>query len=333
MRPACKIFLSFVLALSILCLGPQAAAAQEPQPTGTQTPEPRLLTVNELLQMVNQARASIGHPPLVLDPILMNYIQAEADLAANSLPSQGSPTERVIAMGYGYPETSDTIFCTSNSAIMDINGIPSGYGSVDERAVNNVYYRHIGFGISKGVGDWDGYVFYMLLACYDADKKYHPGQATVTPGANATAGVSEVIIPVRTAEAQQNGQILHEVRSGQTLWAIAMAYHTHIQDILTLNRLSPDTDTIYQGQKLLIPTLPVSLIRHSSTPLPFTITPTGHSSLMPARESTTAITAIKNTTSPRAAQSGEFKINNNMVIFGILVLSGLALVLFALFKK
>jgi len=253
-----KIGAGLCLLFILLAIKTWPAAAEEVQPSATPTLEPRLLTPEELLAIVNQGRRQIGHRPLVLDPILGAYLQGQAELEANSIPSNGeSPQASVMAMGYGYPETSDTIFCTSNRAILMLNGsdaaIPSGFGDVGERAVNNVYYRHIGFGISKGAGDWDGYVFYLLLACYGADNRYTPGAAVPT-GSSTAAPVSQVIIPVRTSAPLANGQLIHEVRSGQSLWSIAIAYHTHIEDILRLNRLPPGTDTVYLGEKLFIPT-------------------------------------------------------------------------------
>ena len=335
-----KGFLVFSLALVLLSYHFHNAAAQEPLPTSTEAPGTRLLTADELLQMVNQGRLQIGHPALVLDPILMSYTQGEADLAANSMPPQGSgPPADVIAMGYGYPETSDTIFCTYHYAQLDLKGatppIPD-FGSPDVRAVNNVYYRHVGFGVSKGTGDWDGYVFYLMLACYDADKKYHPGQATLTPGASTPAAVSEVIIPVRTAQAQNNGQIVHEVLSGQSLWAIAMAYHTHIQDILTLNHLAPDTDSVYQGQKLLIPTQADGPTRHTATAAVFTMTPGRQPptrTLATAVEITAAVPESTNTLTPGGTQTAAIKMTNGTVAVGIVLLGVMVFVLASVFKK
>ncbi len=253
-----------------LCLGILTAlfgliytpvTARASGPTATTTPVPVILTTAELLQLVNNARSEVGHPSLVLDPYLMSYTQSVTDMAANNIPAYGQgATTSVIAMGYGYPETIDTIFCTTSFATLELNdpnpaaSLP--FGTPFERAVENVYYRHVGFGVAKGVADWEGYIFYQMTACYTADNKYNPDQA-LTPGAIPTPQVvSQVIYPVYTAMPQANGQIVHEVRAGQSLWAIAIAYQTHIKDILLVNHLPSDWDMLYEGQELLIPTLP-----------------------------------------------------------------------------
>lgn len=238
--------------------------ARETGPTATATATPVILTTAELLQLVNNARKEVGHPALVLDPYLMSYTQTAADMAANSIrPSGLGATASIIAMGYGYPETIETIFCTTSFFKLDLydpnpaTSLP--FGTPYERSVENIYYRHIGFGVAKGVGEWDGYIIYELTACYTADNKYNPDQA-LTPGAIPTPPVvSQMIYPVRTAQPQADGQIVHEVRAGQSLWAIAVAYQTHIKDILQLNHLPPDWNTLYEGQRLLIPTPPGGL--------------------------------------------------------------------------
>jgi LysM repeat protein len=327
------------LAIALLLVIPLSAAAQEPEPTATTPAEPRLLTADELLAMVNRGRQQMGHPALILDPILMSYIQGEADLAANDIRSEGpGALSSVIAMGYGYPETADTIFCTSNMAILEFNNsnaaIPTGFGTMDERAVNNVYYRHIGFGISKGSGDWEGYVFYLLLACYGADNRYTPG-APVATGSTTPAAVSQVIIPVRTLAPLPNGQIIHEVLSGQTLWAIAVAYHTHIQDILRINSLPPDTDIVYQGQKLLIPTPPGGGAARKTVPVVTlriaTLSPSApvaEPTHMEARATPTPESSKSPTTDEK-----QLPVSNETLIVGVLLAGCLAFVVVTIFKR
>ncbi|MCE1253277.1 MAG: LysM peptidoglycan-binding domain-containing protein [Anaerolineae bacterium] len=236
-----------------------------------------ILSTAEMLQLVNQARRDVGHPLLVLDPYLMIYAQTVADMAANSLPpSAKGAVQSVIEMGYGYPETIDTIFCTSSFVILylsDQNPADSlPFASPSERAIENIYYRHVGFGVAKGVGDWDGYIFYQMLACYTADNKYNPDRV-LTPGAPTPQTVSQIIYPVYTAQVQANGQLVHEVRAGQSLWAIAVAYQTHIKDILQLNNLPPDWNTVYEGQKLLIPTLQGGRMPVQNTAVALTVKP------------------------------------------------------------
>jgi len=68
--------------------------------------------------------------------------------------------------------------------------------------------------------------------------------------------------PVSPQPPQPDGSIIHEVRSGDTLFSIAQAYKVDVDTLRKLNNLSPDVPTLKIGQKLIIkpapaaPTLP-----------------------------------------------------------------------------
>ena len=84
-----------------------------------------------------------------------------------------------------------------------------------------------------------------------------PGkQAGNTPGATLAPGsvpatASELILSVELATPAADGSIIHVVKSGQTLWAIAVAYQVRVAQIQFLNNLG-QTVVIYEGQKLKI---------------------------------------------------------------------------------
>lgn len=313
---------------------PTQVHAQDEEPTPTPFSESEILTADDLLLMVNNARLQVGHPAMILDPILMVYSQEQAERTANSMKPDGKgATPSVIEMGYGYPETIDTIFCTSSNAILDTKTpVPYGFGTVGERAVNNIYYRHIGFGISKGVGEWEGYVIYYLTACYTADNLYEPGQET-TPGSTTSSAISDLIIPVRTNTPLANGNIYHEVLSGQTLWAIAIAYGVHIVDILNLNQLPLTTTQLRQGQKLWIPT-PQNIEITATPPLPdqgqvITFLPLQAGTATPEpTESSAETTAL-----PQEEESTTINLSTNTIIIGAILVSSLLFFLGNLFKR
>ena len=48
--------------------------------------------------------------------------------------------------------------------------------------------------------------------------------------------------------------MIHIVKPGQSLWSIAIAYGTHINELQRLNGFANDLTTVYTGQKLLVPT-------------------------------------------------------------------------------
>lgn len=97
--------------------------------------------------------------------------------------------------------------------------------------------------------------------------------------------LSQYSIPVAMSTARPDGDVIHEVKYGQSLWSIAIQYSTTIEQIKRLNNLT--SDIIAPGWRLLIqkgatqpapPTMPLStfeLIKQDlRTPTPrFTSTP------------------------------------------------------------
>ena len=64
--------------------------------------------------------------------------------------------------------------------------------------------------------------------------------------------MSQVIIPVQIAMPDAEGRTFHEVKAGQSFWAIAVAYKITIHDLEVWNNLSRETG-LQIGQKLFIP--------------------------------------------------------------------------------
>jgi LysM repeat protein len=85
-----------------------------------------------------------------------------------------------------------------------------------------------------------------------------PGQELLIPSTGPVGG------PVPRATAQPP-QVIHEVKSGETLISIAIDYDTTVEAILDANELD-SPDLIYEGQRLIVPLMP-------PTPTP-TLTPT-----------------------------------------------------------
>jgi len=98
--------------------------------------------------------------------------------------------------------------------------------------------------------------------------------------------LSQYSVPVAISTARPDGDVIHEVKCGQTLWSIAIQYGTTIEQIKRLNNLI--SDTIVPGWTLLVlkgatqpvpATVPASTFepmkQDPSTPTPrFTSTPT-----------------------------------------------------------
>jgi len=248
-----KLAAAVILAVLLWANLIQMARAQTEEPT----PE---VTAQDLISAVNTIRVGLGLPALVVHPILMQVAQDTATtMALNEMTGHiGGVKDRVWAAGYG---VMDTPWATENFAMgpASIDDIMMMWA--DELHMNpmaDARYYHIG----AGVAETNGTVYYIVIAAY-TDR--HPGPAytpgTAVPARSGTPAAadlaSQYIFAVVTATPQDNGKLVHTVRQGQSLWAIAMAYGVKIQAILAANGLSADFPTIYTGQKLRIPlTLP-----------------------------------------------------------------------------
>ena len=71
-----------------------------------------------------------------------------------------------------------------------------------------------------------------------------------TQSAAGYVDLSQYSIPVVLSTARPDGDVIHEVKYGQTLWSIAIEYGTTIEQIKRLNNLT--NDTVIQGWRLLV---------------------------------------------------------------------------------
>ena len=106
--------------------------------------------------------------------------------------------------------------------------------------------------IGAGVAVNNGKVYYVI-DCARPTTSGAP-QALITsvaPDASTvTAGVPVAIIPVELSTPNAEGDVVHEVKAGQSLWQIAIAYQVKIDEIRSLNGIAGND--IYPGNKLLI---------------------------------------------------------------------------------
>lgn len=252
---AAVLFLAVLLWANLVQVG--RAQTEEPAPE---------VTAQDLISAVNTIRVGLGLPALVVHPILMQVAQDTATtMALNEMTGHiGGVKDRVWAAGYGVMDTpwATENFATGPASLDDIMMMWSD--ELHMKPMADARYYHLG----AGVAEYNGTVYYIVIAAY-TDR--HPGPAytpgTAVPARSGTPAAtdlaSQYIFAVVTATPQDNGKLVHTVRQGQSLWAIAMAYGVKIQAILDANGLSADSPTIYTGQKLLIP-----LLLPSATPQP-----------------------------------------------------------------
>lgn len=247
------LILAIVVILGASSIPTSVVHAQDETPTITPqgaTPTGTPVTPQGIIDAFNAIRRHYNMRALVVDPILAGLAQQTADIMAiNGMSGHiGGVRDRAIAAGYG---AGDIPWLTENFAIgpMSLEELMMVWSDADHmRGANNQWYAQAGVGISEYNGD----VYYIFIAGYTSNRIYKPG-ATALPGQTLTAPISQVMFPVTKTTPGADGRIIHSVKHGQTLWAIAIAYGTHILDIQRANGMTADQVDLSEGQQLVIP--------------------------------------------------------------------------------
>ncbi len=224
-------------------------------------------TASELIVEVNNLRLANGLAPLNPHPILTQVAQSQADalLASEGAVGHGRPkgislTQQLLILGY--PLSGD----------LSLGGYRSenfvfGYGMTPQDAVSawqgddphlntmlSPNRSDIGAGVSIAA---DGTVYYVIdTALQTASGQPQEDYKIYLPGGGASPvdpedALNQFIVPITVGTARPNGDVYHKVQYGQTLWGIAIEYHTKIDEIRRLNNLGED-NTIYPNQFLLV---------------------------------------------------------------------------------
>jgi LysM repeat protein len=224
-------------------------------------------SASTLITAVNNLRLANGLAPLNTHPILMQVAQSQADalLATEGAVGHGRPngmtfTQQLLLLGY--PLSGD----------LSLGGYRSenyvfGYGMTEANAVEawqgddphtntmlSPNRSDIGAGVSIGS---DGTVYFVIDTALQTSSGLPQSDADLyLPGGGGTAlnpedALSQYIVPVTVSTAHPNGDVYHKVQYGQSLWGIAIEYHTKIDLIRQLNNLGED-NTVYPNQLLLV---------------------------------------------------------------------------------
>ncbi len=257
------------------------------------------LTPQDLINLINDWRVNrYGLTPLTVNSILMSTAQSTAEYqAANNINAHiGNVTGRVMAAGYG---GGKQIVATENWAkgengltLEELMPIWDDHDhlipAADER------YQEIGAGVADGpYGE-----YYIVHAAFVLG---YNAVNTTDPNITPVATLSNVVSPIITSTPLADGTIYHEVLSGQSLWAIAVAYFgphpdmtSYEEEIMKLNGMTL-SNNIWPGDKLLIrpsvtptisPTVTPSPIPPTRTPTP----PLGMMTVAPTRTQTPTAT-------------------------------------------
>ena len=226
-----------------------------------------------VIDAVNAIRSAQGLAPYTVNSTLMSVAQAHAEYMASTsnithTGADGSrPYQRGLAAGYPLAGQIPPGFYSEN-----IVGGPdmSPQAAVqiwtgDAPHMNTMASPNLQE-IGAGVAVSGGMVYYVI----DAARPTTGGlPQAYTPGAaeSSFSSSNELIMPVTKSTPNAQGEIVHEVQAGQSLWQIAIEYGVKIDQIRALNQLSAEY-IINPGDTLVIMTVgtptAVPATRHGS---------------------------------------------------------------------
>jgi LysM repeat protein len=249
------------------------------------TPEITPPTPAEVINAVNALRLSHGIHALSVHSALMQVAQEEANGIASGKGGHWRPDgltlgQWLITMGYplsgdlsldGYRSENWGAASTAEEAVtmwlgddihtntmLSLERSDIGVGI----AVSDQIYVVLETALQTTSGKMQDDAYKFLTAIPMTQSAYFAGATQAAE--NGT--LSQYSLPVMMNTASPSGDVYHEVQYGQSLWSIAITYHTTIKQIQQLNNLY-DT-TVVEGQKLLVvkgATQPAPSVRSTDT--------------------------------------------------------------------
>jgi uncharacterized protein YkwD/LysM repeat protein len=232
-----------------------------------------------LINEVNLLRAANGLPAYLTSPILMSVAQQQAQYMAaagvshygpgGSLPwqrglSAGYPLAGDLTLGGFY---SENIIAGNEMSVQQ--AVAAWQGDAPHlTTMLSPNLTEIGAGVAL-VGN---YVYYVI-DCASPTTSGQPQAYTPAPGSNPVTAAPLVVNTLVPATPLPDGQQIHEVRPGETLWLIAVSYGVKIVDLRRVNNLT-EYQALYPGQKLFIRLAPTSIPLTATQPPTATLAPT-----------------------------------------------------------
>jgi len=276
-------FLNFGLCFCVLLfffISPVKAGSGSLPPAQEASPTPKRIppSPSELIEVVNDLRISNGLNVLSVHSVLMDIAAQQASALAFSEGAIGHQRPCGMTLGQqmlvmGFPLWGDLSldgYRSENWATaLDIADVIQFWLS-DDAHTNTMLSPNrsdIGAAISESI---DGQFYFVLETALKTNSGQHQSTAyDILTGVPMTqtlcsgfvpGDTSQYTVPVVVSTARPDGDVVHEVQYGQTLWALSEMYHVSIEEIKRLNGLTDDN--IAQGWKLLIQkaaTQPVSV--------------------------------------------------------------------------
>ena len=337
-----------ILILAVLCSwNGQSALAGPARDDASLTPDqPAEVTLpdpSDIIAEVNVLRGSYGVQAISAHPVLMQIAQEEANGIAAGQDAPWRPYGLTLGQWLikdGYPLSGDLSldgYRSENWALVTsaqgaIDQLHDWIATNDEAHMNTMlsqYRSDIGVGVagSRNASGIDQIYFVIETALRTGTgqqqseaRDFLTSLPTIIGGAQSINGTpvalsaAGYIVPVKLSTARPDGDVIHPVRSGQSLWSIAIHYGTTIEQIRRFNNLGTD-NTIYDGQKLLV--------KKGATQPAITPTETATPSASPAAPTAVLPTATPGSTgTPAAAPSSTS--GNGSAILGVVLLLLLA---------
>lgn len=199
----------------------------------------------ELIAAMNALRNANGLPSLIEDPIINAVAQSTAQIMADTLATWhiGNVAGRISAAGYG---GGSRLLATENFAVgsdsISLDVIMFNYWNDPDHMLPAVTpgYCHVGAGSARAS---NGMTYYILQAagvagqaCSSTSYPTNPSN----PSVPVNPSVPQIIVPVEKVQPDANGNYMHTVKSGQSFWAIAVAYGVTGDQIRVWNNLHQD---------------------------------------------------------------------------------------------
>ncbi|MEP7135335.1 MAG: CAP domain-containing protein [Chloroflexota bacterium] len=212
----------------------------------------------DLINAVNALRAAYGLPAYSINSTLMFTAQNQADfMAATGNVTHFGPgginvTARLLAAGY--PLAGDlSVGGFRSENIIEGNGM-SAQEAVDAW-MGDAPHQFTMLSqdlteIGAGVAVVNNAVYYVIDCARSTTSGVPQASTPISVGGATVPAGEAVVYPVVLSTPNANGEVIHEVQPGQTLWQIAISYQIKIDDIKRLNYIVENN--IYPGDKLLI---------------------------------------------------------------------------------
>lgn len=297
------------------------------QEEGSPTPIPAEPSPVDIINAVNSLRLASGLNALNVHPVLIEVAAQQANALAASegaidheRPSGMTLGQQLLLMGFrlwgdlsqdGYRSENWVTAATVDQAMEfwlgdfeHSNTMLSEFRSDIGAAVgvSDQIYLVLETALRTNTGQHQSPAYPILTSIPVTQAAHCRGQ--LTP--NADGSFSQYLVPVSLSTARPDGDVVHEVKYGQTLWSLAIQYKVTIEQIKRLNRLT--RDTIAPGWKLLIQKAATQPALSTPTSLSNSSIQTATPFVLPTWTATASLTPVPNEASLVLGSVGQNKL-------------------------